>query len=415
MAIQDPRLIEKLLTVAYFTPCGARGWGLPLTLWGPPGGGKSSHFRRFAARVGFFYKRLSPAESGEGEFGTTPVPERRGTLAVDERTVITHPPNEWITKLQPGSIVLVDDISCTSQYLQPYLLSIFLDKVIGDAPFGPGVRVFGAGNDTDDVGGGQDLGKAQANRMGHVEVGYPTGEQWSDWLMSDGGENGHGEMIAVEEEEKRVLAAWPAAYAWARGVFGSYARGKAAMFTLPESGAAKASRAWCSPRSAEFAVRALAAGRVHGLSETETDELMTSFIGAGLVGEVRAHANRIELPDPADLLSGAVQWKHNPARLDLTLAVTTSTTAYVTSQPEDATGARALLASKVWGLLGGIERPLDLLVPAVHQLVRSRLDTRGGEKDGKLNSDGAKACASAARPVLLRLKDVLVAAGVRLS
>ena len=107
---------------------------------------------------------------------------------------------------------------------------------------------------------------------------------------------------------------------------------------------------------------------MHGLSETETDELMTSFIGAGLVGEVRAHANRIELPDPADLLSGAVQWKHNPARLDLTLAVTTSTTAYVTSQPEDATGARALLASKVWGLLGGIERPLDLLVPAVHQL-----------------------------------------------
>jgi len=392
--IQDARLIERLIRAAYFTPCGERGWGLPLVLWGPPGCGKSTHFRKFARSVGKFYKRLSPAEEGEGAFGVTPVPH----AGPDGSTTLFHPPSEWVTRLEPGSILLIDDITCTSQYLQPVLLGVVLEKVIGDSFLGKGTRVFGAGNATEDVGGGQDLGAAQANRMGHLDVGYPTGEGWADWLLSDGGENGHGEQIDVAAEEQRVMAAWPAAYAWARGALASFAKAKAAMFIKPEAGNDKASRAWPSPRSCEYLARALAAGRVHGLSEAETDELMTAFVGAGLVGELRAHLNKIELPDPAELLTGKVKWQHDPHRLDVACAVLSSTTAYVLSQPN---GQREALAIALWGLLAGIDRPVDLLVPAAHQLVKHQL---------AMSSPTLK---SAAGPVLVKLRPALAAAGVR--
>ena len=267
-----------------------------------------------ARRTGRASYTLSPGEQGEGQFGSVPVP-------ADGR--ITYPAPDWILNLEHGSILLVDDIACLQRHLQPFLLGIFLRRTVGDTYLGHGVRIFAAGNPASMVGGGDDLGLAQGNRTGHLIVDYPTGDEWADFLLSDGGDADAPPDINVEVEEARVEGIFPNAYAKMRGLWGAYARRRGSVFKVPDADDPAASRAWFSPRSGEMAIRAHASSLVHSLDESTTDTFIGGFVGLGAVEEIRAFERECNLPDPSDLLDGKVTWRPD-SRIDVTCAVVES-------------------------------------------------------------------------------------------
>lgn len=381
----------SLLHAAFFTPMGNGAWGLPLILWGDPGIAKTSIVRQLAKQYGLHCEHLAPGERGEGAFGVTPVP-----IGENGSTVLEYPPPDWVRKLrgddgEEAGIVFVDELNTAPPALQPALLGAIQERRIGGHTFGPRVRVIGAANPVGQAAGGWDIAPPVANRLGHIDWPPPEVDEWSAWLLG-GSEQLDG--LDALEEEKRVAKAWPLAYAKAAGLATAFLyRRPNLLHKMPGDGDPAASRAWPSARSWEYAVRARASADVHGLTQLETDELVTAFLGAGPAGEWGTWIDEADLPDPADLLDGKVKWEHDPERLDRTMAVLSSCAALVA--PKQAQKRKSRVKA-VWGLLSAVmEDAKDLCVPPMQALVRAQLQRT-----------------QEARPVLAKMHSVVQAAGM---
>ncbi|MFH2126135.1 MAG: hypothetical protein ABIK12_06435, partial [Pseudomonadota bacterium] len=259
-------MIGQLLHAALFTPT-RRGWGLPVLCWGEPGVGKSDMIEQLGARAGLPTECLAPGERGEGAFGVVPVPAGDG-----DAMVLRYPAPEWTTRMQAGGLVFVDELTTAPPALQPPLLGLCLARRIGGAQLGPRVRVLAAANEVDDAAGGYDLGAALLNRFCHLAWQTPTVEQHIGY-MAQASTGDTVEPLDAIQEEARVLAGWPAAYAQACGLEAGYLRRfPQAKNTKPKPGSTD--RAWPSDRTWEMAVRAWATARVHGLDDAQRFDLV---------------------------------------------------------------------------------------------------------------------------------------------
>ena len=164
------------------------------------------------------------------------------------------------------------------------------------------------------------------------------------------------------------------------------------LMKMPKAGDPKGSKAWPSPRSWEMAARALAGAEVHGLGEADRELMIAAFVGAEPTNEFITWMIEADLPDPADVLDGRVKFKHDPQRLDRSVAVLSACAAFVAPTKSVKRKERA---AKLWEILGEMNDQKDIMVPAARTLVRARL-----------------ASGEAARPVLLKLQPLLAAAGV---
>jgi hypothetical protein len=249
-------------------------------------------------------------------------------------------------------------------------------------------------NSTEDAAGGWDLAPPLANRFGHFKWDGPDASEWSDWAL--GGANGQevGEGFNAEAEEKRVMAAWPSPWAKARGVVAGFIQKRPELLhQMPKSGDPKASKAWPSHRTWEYAMRAIAGAEIHDLPEIERDELISAFIGSGAAGELITYITEADLPDPAELLDGQVSFEHEPKRLDRTAAVLASCAALVTSAKAVKQADRAAALWKICQPI--VKDAADIVVPTGRALVKAKLSK-----------------SPEARPVLLKLQPILAAAGV---
>ena len=321
---------ERILRAAFLTPT-RQGWGLPICLWDDPGTAKTTIASALAEL--FTVKKgkkdivipcevLSPGERGEGAFGVTPVPGEGGYME--------YPAPDWTQKFDKADcgLVLVDELTGAATMLQPALLGLLLDKRIGGHYLGKRVRIFGAANPTDQAAGGYDLALPAANRMGHLAWDAPNADQWAAWLLGSESEQMQTEDLLAAETA--VMAAWPDAWAHARGLVAGFVRAHAsALHQVPEEGSPDRSRAWPSRRTWEFATRAVASSMVNGLSESEGDEFAASFVGNKVYSEFVHYREEADLPNPADVLDGKEKFKHNPRRLDRTFAVLYSCAALV--------------------------------------------------------------------------------------
>jgi hypothetical protein len=366
-------------------------WGLPLILWGAPGTAKSATIVELARLYGLPCEVLSPGERGEGAFGVTPVPQQ----IPGDGMMLTYPPPEWVAGLrdkdgEERGIVFVDEINTCPPAIQPALLGLIQERRIGGHQLGPRVRVLGAANPVNQSAGGWDLAPPVANRGGHVEWPPPTVPYWNSWLRSQTEEQETPRNPLLEEE--MVLAAWPAAWAWAIGVITGFLGVRPELLhKMPPDGSPEQGRAWPSPRTWEYATRALASARIHGLDDETTDELLSAFIGAAAAGELATWMIEADLPDPAALLDGTVVFTPDPRRLDRTEAVLSACACLVVPSRADKRQARA---AALWTLCALVaEQAKDAVIPAAIALCRAGLQ---GVKEAK--------------PVLAALHDVISAA-----
>ena len=149
-----------------------------------------------------------------------------------------------------------------------------------------------------------------------------------------------------------------------------------------------------------MATRALAASEIHHLDESESDRYVGSFVGPAAIRELRSWMVNVDLPDPAELLDGKIEWKHDPDRLDRTMVVCSSCAALVAPQSAE---KRIPRAEAAWKLIHGLMEVSDVVLPAVRTLASEQVRLVRGPK-GMLKF---------AELVLAKFNPILNAAGIR--
>jgi hypothetical protein len=378
---------SAIMKAVWFTP-GLNGrWGLPILFQGPPGTGKSRNVEQTAANCGLRVETIIASLSDPTEIGGFP-------FANDG--CMTRMPPSWAYRMEKAKdgICFFDEINTAPPACQAALLRVILDGVVGDLDLGPGVRMVGAMNRTEESAGGWDLAPPLANRFGHLKWETPDPMVWSDWLLGGASTGGGEAAFTPKEEEKRVLKLWNDSYAKSRGLISGFIRARPELlFMQPKQGSPQMSGAWPSPRTWDMAVRALAGCEIHGLGPVDQDELLSAFVGVGAASELIAFVQNADLPEPGDVLDGKVKFQHDPRRLDRTVAVFSSCAALVTSPTAAKRNERA---GVLWKLMGEVMKDAaDLTVPAGRALVKARLHS-----------------VPEARSVLVKLQPILSAAGI---
>lgn len=378
--------IRDIVRASVLTPMGnlfseEEAWGYPALWHGPPGSTKTSTMSALARMMRYThesaegqlvcpFENTKPGARGEGGFGVTPVPRRSESGEV----VLDFPaPAAIVEKFEHGiGLLLVDELNTAPPALQPPLLGLVQERELGVHKFGSRVRVFGATNTVDEAAGGWDIAPAVANRLCHFDWTDPPIDDWTQWLL--GGANAEsGDVIDLDAEEERVLVDWnKGAWAKACGLVAGYMRARPEMFRQqPKSNDPNASRAWPSPRTWEYATRAIATSEVHGLSKSDRLTMIAAAVGNTAASDLLRWEREQDLPDPGLFLDGKVSFTHNPRRLDRTQALLSACAALVKPESCDNRTARA---GALWTFLGQIsEDAADLGAPVVGTLWKAKL------------------------------------------
>lgn len=362
---------KKLAEACIFTPIGDGRWGLPFVAWGDPGVAKTSVLDEIASSYGFDVVVLEPGAMGEGGFGVVPVPEGG---------VLRFPPPEWVETVENGGIVFLDEISSTPPALTPALLGILLARRVGFHKLHKRVRVIGAANPPEVAASGFDLPPPMANRTGHIDWPAPSVEEHTAYMMRP--ETSTRTTVAkkhdAEAKEEAVLASWPNAWARAVGIETAFLRSRPELKNrLPKN--VESGKAWPSDRTWEYATRAIATAQVHGLSGLLRDELVIAYIGDGAGKELLRFLREADLPDPAAVLDGRLNFQHRAARPDVTVAVLNSCAALVvpSAPTNDKTAAeiRKARAARLWGIVDNVIKAdeADLARDCIGRLVDAQL------------------------------------------
>lgn len=364
-------------------------WGLPLFLWGDPGIGKTHVIKAVCRQLGLVLERLSPGERGEGQFGVVPVPSADGFL--------DYPAPAWARKFadKAGCIFVDEANTAPPGSIQSALLGLVQLRILGSHEFSPHTRTIAAANEVADAAGGWDLPLALANRFGHLAFDPGSVEDWSVAFLGGFADPEGATVGNAADEEKRVMEAWPAADAAARGLVSGFVTRRPELLHKKPAKGAKV-KAWPSRRTVTYAAHALAGAKVHGLSESETDELLGAFVGEAWVREFATWQRLADLPDPAAVLDGKARFDHDPRRLDRTIAVLGACAALVVPK---AAANRLPRAGALWTMIGKImDDAAETAVPAARVLVNASL---------------VASTVPASKPVLNKLDKVLTASGVR--
>lgn len=395
MSILNKKILTAVLYgVRNYMPDGTPRFGIaPIFHWGPWGIGKTEIGTQLGRELDFDYIHpLIPSNCAGGDIGGIPFLDKSGKF-------FRRVPAEWVHKANAAkrALIIVDEFGDAPPAIQAELNQVVNERRVGDTPLGGHVRFLCFGNPVEQSTNGYPLAGPTANRGGHVEIHYgeEDREAFRRWLISDGGLRTDVEKIDGDALEAKVQKEWPKHYAKAAGLISAYVgnrksthEGQDTLLHTPKREDPARSRAHQTPRTMHMATEAVAAAELFGLDETDTDAMITMFVGEGVAGDFAGWRNENLLPDLEDVLDGKVQWKHDPSRPDATMALFDGCTSVVVGAKK--TKQNEKRAIKLWDLMEPLaEDDCDLIWVAADSLC----------------NHGYRRVCNSARKVMVKLRD----------
>ncbi|MFF7840754.1 AAA family ATPase [Streptomyces ossamyceticus] len=293
---------------------------LPVLLWGEPGIGKTAALTQLAAALDLPLTTVIASVHEPSDFSGLPVvgddPAEQG---------VPMAPPDWAVRLVRAGrgLLFLDELSTAPPAVQAALLRLVLERRIGTLQLPPEVRIVAAANPRSSAADGWELSPPLANRFVHLQwthdhevVVRGLGGTWPRATLP---------RLAPERFPEAVDHA-------RRAVCGLLAARPKLVHQLPNSESRRGG-AWPSPRSWEMALRLIAFATASEVSRDVLSLLVRGTVGDGPGLELLASLDRMDLPDPEELLAdpaGAVL----PDRGDLRQAVLDGVVAAVRARPE---------------------------------------------------------------------------------
>ncbi|WP_405754516.1 AAA family ATPase [Streptomyces sp. NBC_00073] len=295
---------------------------LPVLLWGEPGIGKTAALTQLAASLDLPLTTVIASVHEPSDFSGLPVigddPAEQG---------VPMAPPDWAVRLVRAGrgLLFLDELSTAPPAVQAALLRLVLERRIGALQLPPGVRIVAAANPRSSAADGWELSPPLANRFVHL--------QWThDHDVVVRGLGGTWPRATLPRLDPGRL---PAAVDFARrAVCGLLAARPALVHRLP-SGEARRGGPWPSPRSWEMTLHLIAFATAAGSSRDVLSLLVRGTVGDGPGLELLAGLDRMDLPDPEDLLADPAA-AALPERGDLRQAVLDGVVEAVRKRPEQA-------------------------------------------------------------------------------
>jgi MoxR-like ATPase len=367
--------LETLISIALLVPMGDPSdpkvrWGLPLLLWGSPGIGKSSRVYAASHAVGLMCEPVYPSTRQPEDFSGVPVPDGNGGVNL---ACTLGAANTLMQEGKGHGVLFTDEISCARPAVQAAFMSLVLDRRIGDTVLPGGIRILAAANPVEEAAGGWELEPPLANRFAHLDIPVPTSDEWTSWLL-----NGSGleRPMKIEDGETRVRDGWPDAWAKVSGMMAGFMKALSShLYSLPPVGHQDRGKAWPSPRSWEFAARAVATIYTLETNKDKRDrlslDLVAACVGKGAAVAWATWVSKADIPDPLDMLQDG--WPIDTKRLDRTIAAYTAMASYVIQRKDK--DERIRLGGRGWELLGELIKlgMADLVVHPARSFIKTGL------------------------------------------
>ncbi|WP_030871219.1 AAA family ATPase [Streptomyces sp. NRRL F-2747] len=295
---------------------------LPVLLWGEPGIGKTAALTQLAASLDLPLTTVIASVHEPSDFSGLPVigddPALHG---------VPMAPPDWAVRLVRAGrgLLFLDELSTAPPAVQAALLRLVLERRIGALQLPPGVRIVAAANPRSSAADGWELSPPLANRFVHL--------QWThDHDVVVRGLGGTWPRATLPRLDPAQL---PRAVDHARrAVCGLLAARPTLVHRLP-SGEARRGGPWPSPRSWEMTLHLIAFATAAGSSRDVLSLLVRGTVGDGPGLELLAGMDRMDLPDPEDLLADPAA-AVLPERGDLRQAVLEAVVEAVRRRPEEA-------------------------------------------------------------------------------
>lgn len=265
-------------TITVIDACGMAH--VPALLVSGPGQGKSSLIRGLAAAQAVPCEVVLGSQYEPAEIGGQPY------LAADGSGVRREPPS-WAKRLKDAGsgYVFLDELTTVPESVQGPMLTVALDRMVGDLALPDGVRVVAGANPPDIAAGGYDLSAPLANRFCHIN--YTPSVQ--DWL------SGTAARWKVTPATRAVVASNERRSATLSAVMGFINHRPDLLDKMPENPEERGG-AWPSRRTWTMLADVMAHLRADDLSAIET--VVFGLVGEGAGLEFVSWLENVDLPDP---------------------------------------------------------------------------------------------------------------------
>jgi hypothetical protein len=295
---------------------------LPVLLWGEPGIGKTAALTHLAETLELPLTTVIASVHEPSDFSGLPI-------VGDDPAVQGVPmaPPQWAVELVRAGrgLLFLDELSTATPAVQAALLRVVLERRVGALQLPPGVRIVAAANPRASAADGWELSPPLANRFVHL--------YWThDREVVVRGLGGVWPRATLPHLDPDRLA--DAVALARRAVCGFLTARPTLIHRLPTTETRRGG-AWPSPRSWDAALTLLAFGTAAGVSRDVLALLVRGTVGDGPGLELLAHLDRMDLPDPEDLLAEPPR-AELPDRGDLRQAALEGVVAAVGARPEQA-------------------------------------------------------------------------------
>lgn len=262
----------------------AKRTGIAACLWSDPGTGKSSLIRAAAQADGVACETVIGSLREPTDFAGLPVVTTSG---------VDLAPPSWAKRLadpdHPGGYLFLDEISTAPPAVQAAMLSVVLDRQVGDIRLPASVGIVAAANPPERAADGWDLAPPMANRLLHIDYD-PTVQEWLDGISA-------GFPLPAPG---RVLDPSPPARAASRASVAAFIKNRPNLLhAYPDTDAATG-RAWPSRRTWTMAADLMAA--LDPNDDASIFLAVTGLVGIGAATEYMTYRRTLDLADPKDVL-----------------------------------------------------------------------------------------------------------------